>query len=241
MTNFLNRLAARALGTAPLAQPIVPAVFTPAAPVETGIQIETQPSAWPVVETSTESSPIAMPQKRSATPAVSPESHSAEITGTDVSQTPLEMPAASLFPVRTLISDSEISQVRVSHEPPDFIRQQPQFDAVEGMQARAVEASQGVTPQTAQITQTKPIAVVAQHRQDSFMPMAAFAAPAMAPAQHKTSLNSTPQQPVIKVTIGRVDVRAEFPPASSPAPAARRQSNGMSLEEYARQRSEGKR
>src|SRR5437660_7566626 len=49
MTNFLDRLAARTLGTAPLAQPIVPAVFAPA---DTGAQLDPAPSPWPLAETS---------------------------------------------------------------------------------------------------------------------------------------------------------------------------------------------
>jgi hypothetical protein len=50
------------------------------------------------------------------------------------------------------------------------------------------------------------------------------------------------QAPVIRVTIGRVDVRAQFPAgAVTQAPPRRKQASPLSLEEYARQRSEGRR
>lgn len=48
------------------------------------------------------------------------------------------------------------------------------------------------------------------------------------------------EAPVIRVTIGRVDVRAQFPPpTASNAPAKPKRTSILSLEEYARQRREG--
>jgi len=47
---------------------------------------------------------------------------------------------------------------------------------------------------------------------------------------------------VIRVTIGRIDVRAEFPtPVSHDATARKVQSSTLSLDEYLQQRIEGKR
>jgi hypothetical protein len=45
---------------------------------------------------------------------------------------------------------------------------------------------------------------------------------------------------VIRVSIGRIDVRAEMP-APMPAPAPKQRPSGMSLDEYAKLRAEGKR
>jgi hypothetical protein len=54
-------------------------------------------------------------------------------------------------------------------------------------------------------------------------------------------IDSRAAAPVIRVTIGRVDVRAEFP-ATAPRPTARQtQTPTLSVEEYAKQRKEGKR
>jgi hypothetical protein len=55
------------------------------------------------------------------------------------------------------------------------------------------------------------------------------------------STDSPAAAPVIRVSIGRVEVRAEFP-APAPRPNPRQpQAPKLSIEEYARQRSEGKR
>jgi hypothetical protein len=48
--------------------------------------------------------------------------------------------------------------------------------------------------------------------------------------------------PVIRVTIGRIEVRAIMAPAAPPQPSSRKTAAGtLSLEEYLKQRSEGKR
>jgi hypothetical protein len=55
------------------------------------------------------------------------------------------------------------------------------------------------------------------------------------------AITSQTSAPVIRVTIGRVDVRAEFPaPVSRPRPTPA-QPVPLSLEDYTRQRREGKR
>jgi hypothetical protein len=73
----------------------------------------------------------------------------------------------------------------------------------------------------------------------SFGPRPSLQAPAPA-SRHMRSPRDEPHPPVIKVTIGRVDVRAEFP-APSPARAPARRTPTLSLQDYARERSEGKR
>jgi hypothetical protein len=56
------------------------------------------------------------------------------------------------------------------------------------------------------------------------------------------ALNDASPLPVIRVTIGRIEVRAVFPPAATPPTPARKPPAGtLSLEEYLKQRSEGKR
>ena len=47
--------------------------------------------------------------------------------------------------------------------------------------------------------------------------------------------------PVVKVSIGRVEIRAEFPAAVKKTSPPRSPSLGLSLDEYARLRREGKR
>ncbi|HKR94993.1 MAG TPA: hypothetical protein VJW55_06510, partial [Candidatus Angelobacter sp.] len=51
-----------------------------------------------------------------------------------------------------------------------------------------------------------------------------------------------PEAPIIRVSIGRIDVRAEFAAATpSPAPARNIRPAALSLDEYLKQRSEGRR
>ena len=47
--------------------------------------------------------------------------------------------------------------------------------------------------------------------------------------------------PTIKITIGRVDVRAIMPAAPAPRPAPARPSPALSLEDYLKQREGGRR
>jgi hypothetical protein len=55
-------------------------------------------------------------------------------------------------------------------------------------------------------------------------------------------LPGTSQPPVIRVTIGRIEVRAVMAPAApAPLPSRKTPTGTLSLEEYLKQRSEGKR
>ena len=55
------------------------------------------------------------------------------------------------------------------------------------------------------------------------------------------SANASSSAPVVKVSIGRVEIRAEFPAAVKKTSPQRSPSLGLSLDEYARLRREGKR
>src|SRR5947209_2003963 len=200
MTNFLNRLAARTLGTAPLAQPVVPAVFTPA-PADMGVQAQTDvtQSARPDTEPSAAPSQIAAPQHRSASPAVVEPARKIQTASADVPQathvlpaTPVPAPSA-----RTLAAESEIAPLRVSPQPQVSFPEQPQAEVVKETRKTVIETSQRV------ISQTRTIAVAAQQRSDPFIPITTIDSPAMPSTRPKTFANSIPQQPVIKVTIGR--------------------------------------
>jgi hypothetical protein len=64
----------------------------------------------------------------------------------------------------------------------------------------------------------------------------------MQQARRVAAAATSPQAPSIRVTIGRIEVRAEFStPAPAPAPARPARSSPLSLDDYLKQRREGKR
>jgi hypothetical protein len=66
-------------------------------------------------------------------------------------------------------------------------------------------------------------------------PHSDFAAPALTEPD-----TSREQSPTIKITIGRVEVRAVMPPAPAPRPSPERRGLALSLDEYLKRRSGGK-
>jgi hypothetical protein len=76
-----------------------------------------------------------------------------------------------------------------------------------------------------------PIAATARERSPSAL---------MSPRRERVQLESQP--PVVRVTIGRIDVRADFPaPVSHDAAARKARTVARSLDEYLKERIEGKR
>ena len=67
--------------------------------------------------------------------------------------------------------------------------------------------------------------------------------PIMAPATRRPQPDLQHSQPsVVRVTIGRIDVRAQFPaPVSHDAGARKVRSSSRSLDDYLKERAEGKR
>jgi hypothetical protein len=62
------------------------------------------------------------------------------------------------------------------------------------------------------------------------------------PADPSVGTGISSQPPVIRVTIGRIEVRAVFPPAAAaPAAVKKTPSGALSLDDYLKQRSEGTR
>jgi hypothetical protein len=70
-------------------------------------------------------------------------------------------------------------------------------------------------------------------------PLSSFSAGQNAGREHHATVSAS--APVVKVSIGRVEVRAEFPAPAPRTSPQRSSSLSLSLDEYARQRREGKR
>ena len=233
MSGFLHRLAARTIGVAPVAQPVVPAMFTPDSNLEGSAS-------------------------RAAFLAESPITTSVEkIPSDNLSQ--LTLPKLSKEPPFISSAENEPQPRRDSRltsnpwpEPPDqddltlpAITKRSMTFALPNHreETQALVETADVLPQRARMESLHPmtdqkergipgshIRPVTQANRRSIL------------SERDRSSDDGSQSPIIRVTIGRIDVRAQFP-AHSPAVSATqpRKTAALSLDEYMKQRSEGKR
>lgn len=246
MTNFLNRLAGRALGIIPLAQPIIPARFDPI----------TERSVWPEgsaadrVRSSTESDSSAPAQtafrayeiEPSSRVAAGPQKHSPPYTQAE--DEPHTRPPSILHPMaaaemrssQSRLSGAENSvplpytgqkqqhqhptQVDAEPMPPRQAMAHPEIFRAEALEDRRMRDQRGVFADYVRSAVSDPAPNRPQH-----------------PVPYPLPKQSPPSAaPVIRVTIGRIDVRAEL--ASPPTPAARRtRPSILSLDQFLQQRS----
>jgi hypothetical protein len=216
MSDFLTRLAGRALATVPVAQPLIPARFTPAPepsgfsevhdfreeriesarrePIEDTVAADQPPERTPRRDT--------LPNTRESAVHAAPPGERGETA---------QSSTRSLEPARTA---PKLVNVRVPDSVPhrEAVRTSTLDRAREP--ARTIPESSAV-PAAAGISDRSPRAV-----------------PQTAPR---------PPAPIIRVTIGRVDVRAEFPAPAAPAVKRRPEAQSLSLDDYLKLRNEGKR
>ena len=224
-----------------MSQPILPARFSPSA--KTGIQPE--PFAVPseAVET-TPATPPSLSTPQAAPPRTTPTgddpgatAHEADSPrrkslGHDVTLAEMD---ASLPRERTLrpeAIDAASSTLPQPELPPQTLR------------VPRESASATIPNLPPQPAPSRPQAVTAQvivrgapeaSRQDPFHHVAEQS------ASNSLHSDSEPAAPVVRVTIGRVEVRAQFPAAPSPQAPRRSRALSLSLEDYLTQRSGGKR
>jgi hypothetical protein len=289
MTDFLHRLAARALGTAPVAQPILATIFEPSPGLER-IDSPAELSGRDVERQSEITSLASSADVRRATlPEPSQQSHPEGLPPGDSSPSRRSDPvfrkvsglAAATLPAHVVSEPdsavvAKIKPPLVGIEPrsvgiePPLVGIEPPFDGIESSPPPAVTvATRRAEPRSAPpITSIDPRDEPrAESRTVSFLEQApdelTFAVPLIATQQpaNATPADSTQESPwmaptavrsrslrpesqpsVVRVTIGRIDVRAEFPTAVSHDGTARKvRSSALSLDEYLKQRIEGKR
>jgi len=241
MSNFLDRLAARTLGMAPLARPVVPTIFAPAESGFTagpGSPVDSLRPSATVAEPSAALPPFNPPHDRSTAlvqqrhepqPLIKPAPGDHPQTQVDIAEN-----GGNIASPQSLLP--EPSPLPGGRLPAGSFLEQPRTESRSLEQAKpATEVLQPL------LSGTKPVSVNARPRSAHSTADPVITAAGALPSGRRSFTHSEPQQSVIKVTIGRVDVRAEFPPASVPSGMPDSKSGGMSLEEYARQRNEGKR
>jgi hypothetical protein len=239
--NFFDRLAARTLGLAPVAQPILPAKFSPA--TKTNIQ----PQAFAVTSETAEmpaaaSPPLCTPQ--TVPPATIPvdddpgaASHESDSQRRKPSRQDVDLPEtdAALLPETTLkpAAIEAASSTLPQPEPP-----LPQRLRIPHESAIAATPNQPL-----QSTPSRPQTITAQVFVRGAAEFSSQDPVHHVSEQRASSLQSgsEPSTPIVRVTIGRVEVRAQFPAASAQQPPRRSRASSLSLEDYLKQRSGGKR
>ena len=241
MPDFLRHLAARTLGLAPVAQPVVPVMYA-----AEGAQPKRSPSL------SLEEVDTVVFRSSPATERQS--SHSDSTRRLNVT------PEAPLVPVQRgpvtpAAHDAPYSlSAGPRHRESDF----PQAPRLPFQAEREFAAAvPPIAPETStspiaesRVWATSPLAAGGEHERvvaALATPRREMTAETNSPAAGPSRLATEPipmarralEAPVIRVNIGRVEVRAEFPPPVSRPVAKRSQSSALSLEEYARQRKEG--
>jgi hypothetical protein len=222
MSDFLTRLAGRVLGTEPVARPLVLSTFTPAAEPE-----RTEAFAEPVESRRGNEMDEAEPEVKSE---ARPDNFATlpQISATIPRQDPLldavarpnakTEPAAPIrLRARSTPAPAPIQRTNPKVLLPNSV---PQRDAVRTPQTAAMEVAQSI-----------PVSPPSPPSERPSPQIPPIPTPQIAPEQ--------PQ--VIRVTIGRVDVRAEFPAPATPSATRRSMAPTLSLDDYLKERNEGKR
>lgn len=266
MANFLSRLAARATGVANVARPIVPALFSP----ESGLE-ESRPPAEPAAEklakaTESRFSSFAgpeptLPKPEDASTGVAPESRAEEHPL--YKERRVHHESLQSDEPRPLRREEAISSPAANPVPPVHPAEDKKYVPGQVLPALPPEVLPALAPAEVfpvlaqaqnQLSRSEPVNVTAPIVAETQparreQPSAVFSSGPTVPANRRTlSPRSdhraipTQQPPVVRVTIGRIDVRAQFSSPAQQVSATRHQRQpALSLEEYIKQRREGKR
>jgi hypothetical protein len=224
MSDFLGRLAARSLGVAPVAQPAVAPMFAPAGG---GQRFE------PVQESRDEI--VAERVGDTKSPGQHPVVTRVESASHQKRGVSLEPPTDSreMKPV-TLPVPGSLDAFPVERERPVPVSRtvaqvQPQEPTRSGYTSVVPTIQR---PPTAGAFVESPAMTLRAEQEPS---------PKLSSHTRMPAPEATSAAPVIRVSIGRVEVRAEFPAQAPRSVPRQSQPPSLSIEEYARQRSEGKR
>jgi hypothetical protein len=228
MPGFINRLAGRTLGALPLAEPIIPARFTPEPrrhdlPLWT-LELDSvhkhmmtaSEAAFPDPATDT-----AAPTERQRRP-----SKIDKLMAQDNAQSPL----ATNMPVIAETRPAEAQNISRSG-----IHPVPQSTDASGHDKLIAPLLSASSPERAEQPPTR-IELLAQPR--AIVPPPAEEAPS--PAAHSSILppvRIASATPTVRVTIGRIDVRADLSVQSQPAPQTRTRRAPLSLDQFLTQSS----
>jgi len=245
MSDFLGRLAARTLGAAPLAQPMGRNMFAP------GVEQPAKEGFFETVSTSQRSENYSAGHTDPS--VLFPARERPPVTGN-----PSDVPQTDLSPTDIAQTTFSVVGLRADFHPELNTGTLSPFgrsDKHSGVASQAdLKSNRGTADGSAEI---QSIHSGKQDLQNDFSspvtgllgPSAnlrreAFPASLSFPggfANRERSADANSSAPVVKVSIGRVEIRAEFPAAVAKRSPQHSPSLGLSLDEYARLRREGKR
>jgi hypothetical protein len=241
MADFLNRLAARALGATPLAEPVIPTLFSSGPEQSAFLASDSaSPPTRPAPETYAEASedrPLP-PHSRDADPGFE----------TVVDRHVLPFQDMDEHPHRPLSQRPSVSPPQST--PALFAERETVQPSPEHAEARRQHVATAMGPPLSEVE--RPVAYRPQTTSPAQVP---FAEPQPAPRlpRHAEPMRSQalqrpelpqafrPAPPTVHVSIGRIEVRAEI---TSPAPAPRVQRprpSTLSLDQFLKQAGKGTR
>ena len=252
MADFLNNLVARALNLAPVVQPRLTSRFEPVRPVaaENAIEESVEVDSAPAERVTTIRPPkVVQPLKNQ--PVVAREQSRVDVQHVINRVRNTYVKAPEIVPVEKPVTEKIVERVvepRIQTEKTDLVPREREVSKVvparEEVEPRVEVPRVAVRPSVVEVVKEgkeKPV-----RTREVIVPQtvvrkepAPFVAPPPTRIEVVPPLAAAPKE-TISVTIGRVDVRAVFSQQQS-APAPRRPSSANSLDDYLKQRSEGRR
>ncbi len=238
MSNFLNNLVARTLNLAPVVQPRITSRFEPStAPPDQSVEVEAPPPAEPHVTTTkviesriTEPAPpvVVVPPQIERERVINTIRNTHVESKHEVVQVPVVEKIHERVHTETRINTEKSTDSRLEIRENRIIEPAP-----------APKAPDPFHPRLKTVVEPAPVTITKEVPQ-LIVPRVIEPAP-VAPVQRLEILPAPQVEPTetINVTIGRVDVRAVFSAQAPKAPV--RASSTNSLDDYLKQRSEGRR
>jgi hypothetical protein len=248
MNDYLNSIVARSLNIADVVQPRVPQLFE-----------------QPLASVPEQPDPSLQTEMRPNPPALSSETSDTSIIGTD--QAASEVRLSGFEPVKPAPAamDTYVKGIRrespfavQSIQPKESLAPATASQAGGALDSRSMRepatpsaagSNQNASPQSDRELSLSTVGPPWKEGSVKTSEPSITSSPArLQPSVPNVTLSSMPQnnrseqqQPAIRITIGRVDVRAIMPAVPPPAAAPVRPKPALSLESYLKQREEGKR
>ncbi|HET6976759.1 MAG TPA: hypothetical protein VFI24_10580 [Pyrinomonadaceae bacterium] len=244
MSDYLNNIVARSLSVAEVVQPRVPHLFEQTV-AATPVEMEPGSEGESVAETRMGSSEA--PHTSSA--PTSPEQMNPTVATPVLEQfqsdsrAPVALPSTPFLPEPSMPLAEATKKLATPNAPAPSANSVP-ASAQSTQQSRTVNQNatrvvDGVVPERGGPSQSERPTAVRTSEPVTYRTNASIspALPAALPPVNRAEPQPTP----IRISIGRVDVRAIMPAGPAKAAAPARPKPGLSLESYLKQREEGKR